>query len=56
MGFSKLHPDDFTNLATGIGALSEGTTVEENTNAFATFANGGQFIDAYMIDRIEDQE
>ncbi len=56
MGFSKLHPDDFTNLATGIGALHEGATVEENTNAFATFANGGQFIDAYMIDRIEDQD
>ncbi|MEK5232888.1 transglycosylase domain-containing protein [Lysinibacillus sp. FSL K6-0232] len=56
MGFSKLHPDDFTNLATGIGALHEGVTVEENTNAFATFANGGQFIDSYMIDRIEDQD
>lgn len=56
MGFTKLAPNDYTNLSTGIGALEIGTTVEENTNAFATFANGGQFIDAYMIDRIEDQE
>ena len=54
MGFSKLTEGDFVNLATSIGALEYGTTVEENTNAFATFANGGKFIDAYMIDRIED--
>ena len=31
-------------------------TVEENTNAFATFANDGKFIDAYMIERIEDMD
>ncbi|KOS67621.1 peptidoglycan glycosyltransferase [Lysinibacillus contaminans] len=54
MDFSKLQPADYENLATGIGALEVGTTVEENTNAFATFANGGQFIDAYMIEKIED--
>ncbi|QDP99789.1 penicillin-binding protein [Lysinibacillus fusiformis] len=54
MGFSKLQPEDYTNLSTGIGALEVGTTVEENTNAFATFANGGQFIDSYMIEKIED--
>lgn len=56
MDFSQLKPEDYTNLATGIGALQKGTTVEENTNAFATFANGGQFIDAYMIEKIEDQD
>lgn len=54
MDFSKLQPSDYENLSTGIGALEIGTTVEENTNAFATFANGGQFIDAYMIEKIED--
>ncbi|GLC88216.1 transglycosylase domain-containing protein [Lysinibacillus piscis] len=55
MHFSKLQPKDYENLSTGIGALEIGTTVEENTNAYATFANGGQFIQSYMIDRIEDQ-
>lgn len=54
MGFSKLSKGDYVNLSTAIGGLTNGTTVEENTNAFATFANGGQFIDAYMIDKIED--
>jgi len=56
MGFSDLQPEDYTNLSTGIGALEIGTTVEENTNAYATFANGGQFVDAYMIEKIEDQD
>ena len=55
MGITTLQPKDFTNIATSIGAVEEGITVEENTNAFATFANSGQFIDSYMIDRIEDQ-
>ncbi|MGV7927227.1 penicillin-binding transpeptidase domain-containing protein, partial [Mycobacterium kansasii] len=32
---------------------TNGVTVEENTNAFATFANGGNFVDAYMIEKIE---
>ena len=54
MDFSKLKPADYENLSTGIGALEVGTTVEENTNAYATFANGGQFIDAYMIEKIVD--
>lgn len=54
MGFSKLTEGDYVNLAATIGGLTHGTTVEENTNAFATFANNGQFIDAYMIDKIED--
>lgn len=54
MGFSKLTDGDYVNLSTSIGGLTHGATVEENTNAYATFANGGKFADAYMIDRIED--
>ena len=54
MGFQKLSDDDFTNLSTSIGGLTNGTTVEENTNAYATLANKGQFIDGYMIEKIED--
>ena len=34
--------------------MRDGVSVEENTNAFATFANGGKFIQTYMIERIED--
>ena len=54
MGFETLSDGDYVNLSTAIGGLTYGTTVEENTNAFATFANDGRFIDAYMIDKIVD--
>ncbi len=53
-GFTSLDADDYTNYSTAIGALKYGVTVEENTNAFATFANGGKFVDAYMISKIVD--
>lgn len=56
MGFTSLEPADFTNASTAIGSLEAGVTVEENTNAFATFANSGQFIDAYMIEKIVDTD
>ncbi len=56
MGVSSLTPADASNRATAIGGLEDGITVEENTNAFSTFANSGKFIDAYMIDKIEDKD
>jgi len=55
MGFTSLLPDDYTNLSTAIGSLGKGVTIEENTNAFSTFANNGKFIDAYLIDKIVDK-
>lgn len=56
MGFTSLTEADFVNPSTAIGGLTNGVTVEENTNAFGTFANGGQFVDAYMIEKITDKE
>ena len=55
MGFTSLTKEDYTNRATAIGSLQNGVTVEENTNAFTTFANNGKFIDAYLIDKIVDK-
>ncbi|WP_445489434.1 transglycosylase domain-containing protein [Niallia sp. 03133] len=55
MGFTSLQEEDYTNRATALGALEKGVTVEENTNAFGTFANSGEFVDAYMIDKIMDK-
>ncbi|WP_066370098.1 transglycosylase domain-containing protein [Neobacillus fumarioli] len=55
MGFSSLTKDDYTNPAAGIGSISGGVTIEENTNAFTTFANSGKFIDAYVIEKIVDK-
>ena len=52
MGFSSLTEGDAYNLSLTLGALTNGVTVEENINAFATFSNYGSFVDAYMIDKI----
>ncbi|GIN21653.1 transglycosylase domain-containing protein [Siminovitchia fordii] len=54
MGISTLTETDKTTYAAALGGIQDGITVEENTNAFTTFANGGKFVDAYMIDKITD--
>ncbi|MEK3980891.1 transglycosylase domain-containing protein [Psychrobacillus sp. FSL K6-2836] len=54
MGFEHIEENEYANHALSIGGMTNGATLEENTNAFGTFANNGQFIDAYMIEKIED--
>lgn len=56
MGFTSLVNEDYTNPAAAIGSIKKGVTVEENTNAFTTFANSGKFIDAYLIEKIVDKK
>lgn len=56
MGFEHINENEYANHALSIGGMDKGASVEENTNAFGTFANNGQFIDAYMIEKIEDVE
>ena len=56
MGFSSLTKGDYEHLSMSLGGLEKGVTVEENVNAFATFANSGKFVDAYMIDKIETSD
>ncbi|RDI44298.1 transglycosylase domain-containing protein [Falsibacillus pallidus] len=56
MGFSSLTKTDYYIPSLALGGLTNGVTVEENVNAFATFANGGQFVDAYLIDKITDKD
>lgn len=53
MGFSRLSPDDYQNLSASFGGLTHGVSVEENTNAFGTFANGGKYVPSYLIEKIE---
>lgn len=56
MGVTTLVDSD-NHAATGvIGGLTYGLTVEEITNAYATFANYGSFVDAYLIERIENND
>lgn len=54
MGFESIGEAEYANHALSIGGMTKGATLEENTNAFGTFGNNGQFIDAYMIEKIED--
>lgn len=54
MGFESIEETEYANHALSIGGMTKGATLEENTNAFGTFGNNGQFIDAYMIEKIED--
>ncbi|WP_047985116.1 transglycosylase domain-containing protein [Ornithinibacillus californiensis] len=56
MGITSLGDAEYANPALAIGGTSTGITIEENTNAFVTLANGGKFVDAYMIDKITNQE
>lgn len=54
MGFTSLVGSDGYNVSAALGGITLGPTVEENTNAYATFGNGGKFVDAYIIDKITD--
>ena len=59
MGFDTV--DSYTeeethNLAFSLGGVTSGPTVFEQTSAFTTFANNGQYIDGYYIERIEDAD
>ncbi|UOQ46133.1 penicillin-binding protein [Halobacillus salinarum] len=46
--------NDHVNYSTALGAAQ--ITNEENTNAYATFGNMGNFVDAYMIQDIKTKD
>lgn len=55
MGFTLTEGEkSYPSLA--LGGMDYGVTVEQNTNAFATFGNKGKFMDAYMIEKITTKE
>ena len=56
LGFKHIDASEAGNRALALGGLTKGVTVEENTGAFAAFANGGSFNDTYMIEKITDKE
>ncbi|MFZ3578237.1 transglycosylase domain-containing protein [Virgibacillus sp. DJP39] len=56
MGITNIGDKEFSHLALGIGATTNGVSIEENINAYDTFANGGKFVDAYMIDKITTKD
>ncbi|TRM12970.1 penicillin-binding protein [Lentibacillus cibarius] len=56
MGITSIRDNEYTHLSLGIGGTTDGVSVEENVNAFATFANQGKFVDAHLIEQITDKE
>ena len=56
MGVTTVMDSDYGLPAVSISGPTVGISVEENTNAFASLANGGKFVDAYMIEKIETKK
>ncbi|WP_078432323.1 transglycosylase domain-containing protein [Metabacillus halosaccharovorans] len=56
MGFSSLNKIDYGIASLSLGGMTDGVTVEENVNAYSTFANQGKFVDAYLIEKIENSD
>lgn len=57
MGFNTVDSyteEDTQYLPFALGGVFAGPTVFEQTRAFSTFANNGQYVDGYYIERIED--
>lgn len=57
MGFNTVDSyteEDTQNFAFSLGGVTTGPTVFEETRGFTTFANNGQYVDGYYIERIED--
>lgn len=54
MNFKGITEGDQSNLATAIGGMSYGVSVTENTAAFSTFANMGEYKKPYIVDEIRD--
>lgn len=56
MGITTIGKDEYSNRSLGIGGTTYGTYIEENINAYNTFANGGDFVNGYMIEKITTSE
>ncbi|OCS89691.1 transglycosylase domain-containing protein [Caryophanon latum] len=53
MNFSRINENNLIHLSAALGGGIE-MTVEENTAAYASLANGGQYNRGYMIEKIVD--
>src|SRR5699024_8444064 len=55
MGIPVTESDQET-LQFGTGGVDYGVTVEQNTNAFGTLSNQGDYVPSYMIEEITDAD
>ncbi|SHN04937.1 transglycosylase domain-containing protein [Gracilibacillus kekensis] len=56
MGFTSIAEEEGGYDSLVLGSPTNGVTIEENINAYATFGNMGSFVDGYMIDKIETKD
>lgn len=54
MGITTLTEEQHAAASLSIGVAD--VTIEENVNAYSTFGNNGKFADAYMIEKITNQD
>lgn len=54
MGIEGISESEYGNLALSIGGTQTGPTVQEQTTAFTTLANGGVYRPSYIIEAIEN--
>jgi penicillin-binding protein 1A len=55
LGRSTLTSGDTHQLASAIGGLANGLTVQQMTSAYTTFANQGMWHQSYLIAKVSDQ-
>ncbi|AOZ91557.1 penicillin-binding protein 1A [Paenibacillus crassostreae] len=54
LGITSIQEADYAASTGVLGGLKYGVSVEELTNAYSSIANQGEFLDAYMIEKITD--
>ncbi|WDF83417.1 transglycosylase domain-containing protein [Lacticaseibacillus pabuli] len=54
MGINTLTANDYSQLGLGLGGTDYGVTLAAQASAFSTFANQGDHVPSYMIDKITD--
>ncbi|WP_106768210.1 transglycosylase domain-containing protein [Paenibacillus faecalis] len=56
LGITTLVEEDYSAATGVLGGFKYGVSVEELTNAYSSIGNQGDFVDAYMIEKIVDSE
>ncbi|MDF2607229.1 MAG: Membrane carboxypeptidase (penicillin-binding protein) fused to uncharacterized domain [Bacillales bacterium] len=52
LGITTFTNSDFQNLSLSLGAAEHGVKLEELTNAYSIFPNSGYYVDAFLINKI----
>lgn len=56
MGITTLRDDEYAYPSLAIGGTTDGIPLEQTTNGYTTIANGGEFQEEYIIEKITTKE